>query len=311
MYSNLHPINFFFNFLAIPFVWMIIYIVVSGMSSYFIFNSLILNTHLILKTILSITFYFFALMTMICYSMSILKSPGTINEKIIKILPKNEKNLCKKCNKFRPLRAHHCSICNMCVYKMDHHCPWIFNCVGFYNQKVFLLFLFYGTFGDLIASFCMIFTIIHPSFLYLILNPKRKINFNEKSKIIFFIEIIFILKDPIFIILTLCMSIAMTIAIGTLLYRQIYLICHNITNVETVIADDNDEDIEYYAKKGFRWFMFKTVVGMKKWYMWFFPVVENNEYNYCGIKFETPYKRIKKERKKNNNNDNNKNCFCC
>ena len=107
------------------------------------------------------------------------------------------------------------------------------------------------------------------------------------------------------------MSISMTIAIGTLLYRQIYLICHNITNVETVIADDNDEDIEYYAKKGFRWFMFKTVVGMKKWYMWFFPVVENNEYNYCGIKFETPYKRIKKERKKNNNNDNNKNCFCC
>jgi hypothetical protein len=48
---------------------------------------------------------------------------------------------------------------------------------------------------------------------------------------------------------------------------------------------------------------------MKKWKM-FFPIVENNEYNYCGIKFETPYKRIKKEIKKNNNN-NNKNCFCC
>jgi hypothetical protein len=45
--------------------------------------------------------------------------------------------------------------------------------------------------------------------------------------------------------------------------------------------------------------MFKTVVGMKKWYMWFLPVVESNEYNYCGIKYETPYKRIvKKKRKK-------------
>jgi len=54
---------------------------------------------------------------------------------------------CPKCISFKPLRAHHCSICDSCVLRMDHHCPWINNCVGHFNQRYFLLMIFYVMLG--------------------------------------------------------------------------------------------------------------------------------------------------------------------
>ncbi|XP_018565726.1 palmitoyltransferase ZDHHC15 isoform X2 [Anoplophora glabripennis] len=51
---------------------------------------------------------------------------------------------CEKCKIIKPDRAHHCSVCGVCVLKMDHHCPWINNCVSFTNYKFFVLFLGYA-----------------------------------------------------------------------------------------------------------------------------------------------------------------------
>ncbi|XP_030756575.1 palmitoyltransferase ZDHHC15B isoform X1 [Sitophilus oryzae] len=51
---------------------------------------------------------------------------------------------CDKCKTVKPDRTHHCSVCGECVLKMDHHCPWINNCVCFTNYKFFILFLGYA-----------------------------------------------------------------------------------------------------------------------------------------------------------------------
>ncbi|XP_005999387.1 zf-DHHC domain-containing protein [Latimeria chalumnae] len=59
--------------------------------------------------------------------------------------------VCNRCETYRPPRAHHCRICRRCIRRMDHHCPWINNCVGELNQKYFIQFLFYTGLASLYA----------------------------------------------------------------------------------------------------------------------------------------------------------------
>jgi hypothetical protein len=56
------------------------------------------------------------------------------------ILP-TPKRLCRRCKSFKPHRAHHCSICNRCIVKMDHHCKSWFS--GTNVQCLFALVVAY------------------------------------------------------------------------------------------------------------------------------------------------------------------------
>lgn len=53
----------------------------------------------------------------------------------------DESNFCTRCMIARPLRSKHCRPCDRCVAKHDHHCPWIFNCVGAANHRQFFVYI--------------------------------------------------------------------------------------------------------------------------------------------------------------------------
>jgi len=95
-------------------------------------------------------------MFLTCYARAILTSPGEVPDtpewrlgsahmpSTCELKITGERRICKWCMKYKPDRCHHCRVCKTCILKMDHHCPWIMNCVGWGNHKYFMLVVIYA-----------------------------------------------------------------------------------------------------------------------------------------------------------------------
>ncbi|XP_076463564.1 putative palmitoyltransferase ZDHHC24 [Babylonia areolata] len=60
---------------------------------------------------------------------------------------------CPTCQLDAPPRSHHCHHCGHCILKRDHHCFFTSSCVGFYNQRHFVMFCLYTIWGCLLAVY--------------------------------------------------------------------------------------------------------------------------------------------------------------
>ncbi|ETI44848.1 hypothetical protein F443_10482 [Phytophthora nicotianae P1569] len=113
----------------------------------------------------------FLTFTCVMYAYVCIKDPGYVprsTRPAYEVLAREDNTVpCPTCVTRKPQRSKHCSACRRCVYRFDHHCPWINNCVGIGNHRSFLIFLV------TLSSFCFAIGFISLSILlgHLPLHP--------------------------------------------------------------------------------------------------------------------------------------------
>lgn len=145
---------------------------------------------------------------------------------------------CRTCKAPKPMRTHHCGLCGCCVLKADHHCVWINQCVGHYNQRYFILFLFYMLLGTSFFTLCSLPHIVGPFMHKTPLSPEL----DALGK-----PIPLILSSQYYIVAAV-VCVAGWFACGGFIAWTIYLAATNQTTIEFFNSFWGTDKVRYKGK---------------------------------------------------------------
>lgn len=178
--------------------------------------------------LLTASFLILSGLTLYNFLSAVFHGPGHLP---LKWEPKDESvkqflQFCAVCKGFKAPRSHHCQKCGRCIIKMDHHCPWINNCVGWGNQAHFTYFLMFAVIG------CMQATCILTCSLYKALYYNWYRYYTPEAPRIYFSA-----TGLITCVTALGLAIGIVVAVGMLLFLQVRGILRNRTGIEDWILD--------------------------------------------------------------------------
>ena len=79
--------------------------------------------------VLGMIYTYLCAMALACHAKTSLTDPGSVPRCAVPMEEQRRENpchsMCGQCQTFKPPMSHHCRICNRCVSRMDHHCPWV------------------------------------------------------------------------------------------------------------------------------------------------------------------------------------------
>lgn len=211
-----------------------------------LFVMLIPSRDYVYSSINGIVFNLLAFLALASHCRAMLTDPGAVPKgnatkefiESLQLKPGQVVYKCPKCCSIKPDRAHHCSVCKRCIRKMDHHCPWVNNCVGENNQKYFVLFTMYIA---LISLHALIMVGFH--FLHCFEEDWTKCSsFSPPTTVILLILLCF--EGLLFLIFT-------SVMFGT----QVHSICTDETGIEQLKKEERR-----WAKKT-KWMNMKAVFG--------------------------------------------------
>lgn len=211
-----------------------------------LFVMLIPSRDYVYSAINGVLFNLLAFLALASHCRAMLTDPGAVPKgnatkefiESLQLKPGQVVYKCPKCCSIKPDRAHHCSVCKRCIRKMDHHCPWVNNCVGENNQKYFVLFTMYIA---LISLHALIMVGFH--FLHCFEEDWTKCSsFSPPTTVILLILLCF--EGLLFLIFT-------SVMFGT----QVHSICTDETGIEQLKKEERR-----WAKKT-KWMNMKAVFG--------------------------------------------------
>ncbi|CAE8597950.1 unnamed protein product, partial [Polarella glacialis] len=109
-------------------------------------------------------------------------------------------------------------VCKRCVLKMDHHCPWINNCVGWNNYRYFCLFMLF------LAMSCLYVVIISYPIFMQAMFPNGRRRQGSPRHLGFW--------DAQCVALSWLMSLCILLALCLLGGFHVYLVLTNQTTIE-------------------------------------------------------------------------------